>query len=141
MAYVRRLRVNATVTATGGAAQTFYTDQIQGGFLESIVYQKATASGFSTAGNLTITAEQSGLSLLNVTATGAAGVPVAYYPRAAAQSPLAGTYSPATGAGAVVGFPEKIPLSDEAIKIVASSGGTASNGGVRFALDFYVSGG
>jgi len=140
MGYIRRHRINATVTATGGGAQTFYTEKIAGGgYVESIVYQKATVSGFSTAGHITITAEKSGAEIWNATTTGTSGVVVAYYPRARAQDTSAVALGFTSAATPPV-IPVRIPVADEAIKIVASSGGTASNGGVRFTLDLYVSG-
>lgn len=140
MGYLQRIRVNATVTASGGSSQTFYTSNLAyGGYLEAVVYTKATASGFSTAGHLTITAANSGLELLNVTTTGTSGTAVWYFPRGKAED-TSHVQMGYTSAATPPAIPVNLPISAEPIKIVASSGGTASNGGVRFTLDFYVSG-
>ena len=139
MSLITRIRLNANVTVSGGGAQTFYTSMIRGAELEAIVYQKATVSGFSTAGHLAITAEQSGLVLLNVTTTGTSGVVLPYYPRALAQD-VSGVPLGYTSAATPPGIPVRFPIANEAIKIVASSGGTASNGGVGFQLDLYLKG-
>ena len=138
---VQRITKTCVVTASAGAAQSFYTSQIvNGGFLEAITYSKGTASGFSTAGNIQVLCDQSSQVLLNVTATGTSGVVVTYYPRAKLQDASGALLGAATGAGAVVGVPGRFPIAREAIRIVASSGGTASAGGLDFTINFYVSG-
>ena len=141
MGYIQRITLACNVTVSGGGAQSFRTSNLpNGGYLEAITYTKALTSGFSTAGHVQVLCDQSSQIMLNVTTTGTSGVAVSYYPRAAAQDSSGVIYGPATGAGAVVGFPTRYPIGQEAIRIVASSGGTASNGGVGFTMNFYVSG-
>lgn len=129
MTYLRRYRMDATVTATGGAAQSFYTPRVNG-YLEAIYYKHgttgATASGLSTAGNFTVTAEQSSNVLLNCTATGIR----AFYPRANIES----------SAGATIAGFTRFPVADERIKVTFSSAGAASAGGLRGTIDFYIDG-
>lgn len=142
MSFVEHFRSTFNVTASGaGATQTFNTSYVANGLLESIVITKATASALSTAANVLITGAISGVTYLNVTTTGAAGSVVGYYPRTEARSNVLGLYSPATGAGAVLGFPVQYPIA-EAIRIHTTSGATAagaSGGGAQFTVDFYIS--
>ena len=138
---VQRITKVCNVTVSGGGAQSFYTSTIvNGGFLEAVTYSKATVSGFSTAGHIDVVCDQSSQIMLSVTTTGTSGVVVSYYPRALAQTASGALLGPATGAGAVVGLPTRFPVGQEAIRIVASSGGTASAGGLGFTINFYVSG-
>lgn len=130
MTYVSRHRINATVTSTGGAAQVFYTPVING-YLEAIVYKRGTtgttASGISTNAHFTVTAGESSNVLLSCTATDAR----AFYPRMNLES---------TAGATVAGF-GRFPIAQERIKVEVTSGGTASNGGVRGVFDFYVESG
>ena len=139
-----RHRINATVTASGGASQAWYTPRIQsGGYIESIVFQNGntnSASGISTAGHITIRGGESSQLFLSVTTTGATGSVVTWFPRGAAVDASGALYSPATGAGAVLGFPQHFTLAQEPIKIEVTSAGVAS-AGKFFRLDIYVRGG
>ncbi len=137
MPYVRRIRTNLAVTATGGAAQSFYSSGVLSGHVETIRYVPGT-SGISTVAHIAISAEQSGLSILDCSATG----PFTYYPRAKANDTATGFFSAATRAGAVLGVPVQIPLAQERLKITVTSGGAASAavGGLTATLDLYLSG-
>lgn len=146
MTYIKRNRVLATVTATGGGAQTFYSNQVMGGFVEAIRYTRgipvtttaliSSASGFATNAHLAITAEQSGLSIWDGTATETN----TWYPRAAVINTTNGVLG-FTSAATPPPLVDKIPVAQERVKIVVSSGGSASNGGTRAIFDFYISGG
>ena len=143
MALVERLRIDATVTASGGASQVFYTPRLtHGGYLESIVYTNATVSGFSSAGHFEITCEQSGQVLLSVTSTGSTAsgvVPITYYPRGRSVAPNAKPYaSPTSQSGSTNGIPTLMAIGQEAIKLVVSSGAAGTSAGKHFLLDFYV---
>lgn len=133
---MQRISLDMVVTASGGATQGFNTSSIANGLLQAITYRRATASGLSTAGHITITGAISGLELLSVTTTGAAGVTVTYYPRAAAQD-TSGVTLGFTSAATPPMIPQMIPV-DEALRAVVSSGGTGSGGGVMGTLNFYV---
>ena len=133
---MQRISLDMVVTASGGATQGFNTSVIANGLLQAITYRKATASGFSTAGHMTITGAISGLELLNVTTTGTSGVTVTYYPRAAAQDTSNVNLGYTSNAAPPV-IPVCIPV-DEALRVVVSSGGTGSGGGVMATLNFYV---
>ena len=144
MPYIRRARITGNVTVSGGGAQTFQTSGfIGGGYVDAIIYTKATVSGFSTAGNMTVTAGLSSMAILNVTTTGTSGVAVSFFPRGKTVDVTGAPMGPASGASVVgAAFPAMIPLADgEYVKVVMSSGGTASNGGVGFTVDLYVGGG
>ena len=67
MAFVKRIRTSLSVTATGGAAQTFYTSAVLAGHIEALRF---TSGSMSTNAHLAVTAENSGLSILDCTATG-----------------------------------------------------------------------
>ncbi len=135
MGYVTRHRVAMTVTATGGAAQAFYTSAVLSGEIQAIRYTRATSSGISTGAHFTITADQSGLTLLTATATG----DVTWYPRAAAMDTSAAQLG-MTSAATPPMVPVMIPLAAERAKINVTSGGTASNGGLSGTIDFYIDG-
>ena len=137
MGFITRARIVGNVTVSGGAAQNFFTSTLNG-MLESIIYQKATVSGFSTAGHMTITAAQSGYTLLSVTTTGTSGVAVSYWPRAAQEDTSHGALSYASGVTPPF-IPTQFPIAQEAIKVVMTSGGAASAGGLGFTIDFYLS--
>lgn len=142
MSFVEHFRSTYACTVSGaGATQTFNTSFVANGMVEAFVVTKATASAFNTSGNLTIAGAISGMTYLNVTATGATGSVVSYYPRTEARSITNALYSPATGAGAVVGIPIQMPVA-EAFQIRTTSGcptDGASAGGSRFTVDFYIS--
>ncbi len=138
MGYINRVRIPLAVTTSGGASQTFYSSRLAfGGLIEALQYTPATASGISTAANITLTAEQSGLTIWTATATGA----VTRYPRAAAQD-VSGGQLGYTSAATPPPIPVRIPVGQEALKVVVSSGGTGSGGagGVKGTLDIYLSG-
>ncbi len=136
MAYVRRLAVAVTATVSGGAAQTWVTGRVSG-YLEAVRIVNG-ATGLSTAAHLTITGQQSGISILNVTSTGATGGGVTYFPRGRAVDSSNVTLG--EGAGASAPLPTYIPL-DENISIVGTSMGTVSgNGGRQATFHFYISG-
>lgn len=145
MAFVKRVRTILTVTATGGAAQTFYSSAALAGLVQAVRYMAGPATAPSTAAgsistdaHLALSAELSGVNILDCSAT-ASGV--TYYPRGRANNTGSGIYSPATGAGAGVGWPVEIPLGQERLKIVVSSGGAASGTtGLLGAVDLYIEG-
>lgn len=135
--YVKRIRTILAVTATGGAAQSFYSSAVLSGHVEAVRYVRGS-SGISTDAHLALSAEQSGLSILDCSATGN----VTYYPRAKANDTGVGIFGGATGAGAVVGVPVQIALAQERLKVTVTSGGAASGavGGLTATLDLYLSG-
>lgn len=146
MGFVKRMRTNLAVTATGGAAQTFFSSAVISGTVVAVrnllgpATAPSTAAGnIATGAHLALTAELSGLNILDCTTT-ASGV--TFYPRAAAQSATGALYGAASGAGAVVGVPVPIPLAAERLKIVVTSGGAASGvaGGLLGAVDLYYEG-
>lgn len=149
--YVRRLRINATVTATGGASQAFYTDQLTaGGYLERVTYRNGTASGLSTAAHINVIEQYmssgvgtDGPTHLSVSTTGttaAAGEYVNFYPRIAQQT-TAGAAFAYTSAATPPSIPDRIPLAaGDRIKLEVTSAGNTSNGGKRATFDFYISG-
>ena len=144
MAMIDRIRLSATVTASGGASQAHYTSALPyGGLLQSIIFNNATVSGFSTAGHMTITNAFSGQVMLSVTTTGStagAGEAVQYHPRAKVQDASAALLGGTTGAGAVVGFPGHYAIgAGESIKVETSSGAAGTSAGKHFTIDFYVS--
>lgn len=135
---VLRSRILATVTATGGATQTFFTSDLHAGAeILAIRFRRGTtattASGFSTNAHISIAGEQSGIGILEATATD----DVTWYPRGYAVStgniPL-GFSSNETSAR----VPVPIPVAGERIRVIVSSAGAASGGGVRGIFDFYL---
>lgn len=129
MTYLRRHQQSLLVTATGGAAWSTYTP-VMNGYVEAISYRNGTtgttASGISTDANLTLTNEHSSQVILNDTATGIR----TFYPR----------HSIEDVAGATVAGFDRFAVADERIKIQVSSAGTASAGGLRGTLTFYLDG-
>jgi hypothetical protein len=127
--YLRRYPLNVTVTATGGATQSFYTPQVNG-YLHAVHYKHGTsgttASGISTNAHITITTEHSSAVILSCTATGIR----MFSPRINIES---------TAGATVAGF-ERFAVADERIKVEFSSAGTASAGGLRGLLHFYIDG-
>lgn len=143
---VKRVRTLFAVTATGGAAQSFYTSSVLSGTVKTVRFLNGPATAPSTAAgslatvaHLAITAELSGLSILDCTCT-ASGV--TYHPRDVAKSTTGALFSAATGAGAVVGMPVEIPVAAERVKFTVTSGGAASGvaGGLLGACDLYLDG-
>ena len=138
MSYITRHRILATVTATGGATQAFFSPVVNG-HLEQIVYKRGTtgttASGISTAGHLTVQTDQSSNVMLTCTATESRS----FYPRAALQdvSGVALSYASGVTPGYIPGL---FAIGNERIKVEFSSAGAASNGGVRAVVDLYISG-
>ena len=124
-----------SVTSSGGAVQNFYSSAALSGQVEAIKYSRATASGISTGAHFTITAEQSGLTILTATATG----DVTWYPRDGAMNTSAVALGFSSGAAPPM-VPVKIPLAQERMKVAVSSGGTGSGGGLGGTIDLYLSG-
>ena len=140
MSFITRHRIAATVTASGGASQAYYTSAVVNGYLVGIVVSKPLTSGVSTGANILITDADSSQVLLNVTSTNATNSIVSYYPRALTQTNAGALLGAATGAGAVVGIPDRLAIAEERIKVQFTSAGTASAGGLRATLDFYIEG-
>ena len=145
MSFVQRIRRTILATVSGGATQSYNTSLLaNGGEVLAVVYTRATASAISTAAGLTITGQQSGITILDVTATGGGGTPITFFPTANAQTTSGELKSWATGAGAVVGAPALIPIGQECINIdIASATGAGqgcSNGGLGIIVDLYVRG-
>lgn len=148
MAFVKRVRTLFSVTATGGAAQSFFTGSVLSGTVQTVRFLNgpstapstaAAANPLATTARLLITAEQSGLTILDCTTT-ASGV--TYHPRDVAKSTTGGLYSGATGTGSVLGYPVTIPVANERVKFTITSGGAASGvaGGLQAAVDLYLEG-
>jgi len=141
MGYVTRHRIAATVTATGGGAQTFYTPETLSGELLSVRYRRGTpsvtTSGIASGAKLVFTGEALGTPLLTITTASSSAA--SYYPRAYAMD-TSGVQLGYSSAGTPPGIPVPIPLAQERIKVVVTSGGQASNGGTRVVLDFWVDG-
>ena len=136
---IQRITIDATVTASGGATQAFGTSYLMyGGYLEAVIFRNGTASGFSTAGHLSVRCGDSSQSMLEVTTTGASGTVVSYYPRAKVVDASGALLGPATGAGAVVGLPGYFPIGQERIIAEVSSGAAGTSAGKHFSIDFYV---
>ncbi len=138
MGYINRVRIPLAVTSSGGASQTFYSSHLAfGGLVEAIRYTRATASGISTAANITLTAAESGLTIWTATATG----DVTRYPRGYAHDVSGGELG-FTSAATPPPIPVRIPVGQEAMKVVVTSGGTGSGGagGVKATLDIYLAG-
>lgn len=135
MPFVRRVSLAATATTSGGNAQTWHTGVVNGYISAIRLVNGATQP--STACHYTITGEQSGISLLNCTATASGNI--TYYPRGRAVDTSNTIYGEAAGASAPT--PVLIPIADERIRVVGTSMGTVSgNGGRQFTIHFYVDG-
>ena len=134
MAFITRYQFGVTSTASGGASQVWTTPPFTG-FVEAIRYV-AGPSQWTTAAHLDITGAKSGINIINtsVTATG----PFDWYPRARQGNTGSGFYSWATGAGALVGVPTRVPLSNEGIRIHAT--GLSASAGLNAVFHIYVEG-
>lgn len=133
---VDHYRSSFVVTSTAGT-QNFNTSFVANGMLESIVITKAGASFFNSSGNITVAGALSGHVYMNVTATGASGSIVSYFPRAVAQS-TAGVALGYTSAATPPGIPVLMPVG-EAFQLRTTSGVLAAGASGRFTVDFYVS--
>ncbi len=142
MSIVKKLQVAATVTATGGASQAFFTNPIVGGQIESIRYRRgavltsaATTSGIATGAHVTITGAITGVTIITATATG----DVTWYPRAAAMDVSGGAIG-YSSAATPPPIPVPISIAEERLKIEVTSGGAASNGGLHSIFEIYYTG-
>ena len=146
MAYISRVHKDVVFNASAGATQSFNTSFLQnGGELLAAVYTQGTASGISTAAGITVRAQQSSMVLLDVTATGAAGVAVVNYPRALLTDTSGGALG-FTSAATPPRLADVLPIGQECINIEiasATAGGTpaAASGGLKIGFDFYIRGG
>ena len=107
----------ATITTTSGGAATVYSGLIRGK-LVAVHYEPGT---ILTGGDLTITSETTGLSLLTVTDAGTSDV--TWYPLALACQTDTTAYTD-TGV--------EMPLYDERIKCVVAQGGDTKTGTITF---------
>ena len=140
MGYVRRHRISATVTASGGAAQSFRTERIPGGgWLEAVVFTNRGTSGISTAANMSVYADQSSALILSVTTTSTGNVPGVWFPRIQTHS-SAGVALGYTSNAAPPAQVDKFPIAGESVRVTITSGGLASAGGLAFTADLYISG-
>lgn len=139
MSYIARHRINASLSVSGGASQSFYTDVVNG-YLEAVRYRRGTtgttASGISTGAKIVLTAEETGAALLTI-ATASADA-MSFYPRAAAQDVSGGVLSYASGVTPPY-IPTRIPVGGERIKVKVTSGGSASTV-LHAVFDLYLSG-
>ena len=146
MPYVQHIVRDIVATASAGATQSYNTSYLaNGGELLAVAYQRGTASAPSTGTKILITGQNSGLTLLNVSATAASGTKLWFFPTGTAQTVSGEIKSAATGAGAVVGWPAYLPVGQECLNIDlagATSGGTpaAGSGGLNIRFDFYIRG-
>lgn len=149
MAYMTYISKSITVTVSGGAAQDFFTSAIaNGGWLSMITLAKpAGVAAVSTAANIVIANSQSTAVLMAVSTTGSTGAVVNYLPRGKVTDASGALLGAATGAGAVVGYPDRFPVgAGEALKITvscatsagANGASVASAGGLALTLGFYI---
>lgn len=111
------------------------------GHVEAFRLTKPGASFISSAANLRVTGEQSGINIYNGSATGASATGVSYFPRAQAQTVSGLGLLAVSTADASGIWPVKIPVANERIRVEISSAGAAS--GVFTTgnyLDLYISG-
>lgn len=120
MSFVQRSSVTLLTDSSSGSTQ--FTDTLNG-LLHAIHYVRdSTGTALSTAMGLTITGEESGITFLSMSPFNST-VDVTFMPRGPIHLSTAGT----TAAGA-----DRLPLANERLKIVASSGGAAKSGVFRF---------
>lgn len=112
--------VTVTVDASGNA--TAYTGQVTG-FVRAIRYVTDGTSPLDTGGDVTITADASGLPILTITNIGTSAA--SYAPQQAVVS-VANAAALYAAAGTAVTAP--IPVSAERIKLVVAQGGDAKTG-------------
>ena len=110
------------VTDASGDATVYLTHGLSrkpNGFLVALKYTPGT---IDTGATLTITGESSGIPI--ITKTNAGTATVFYYPRELANAV-------ASPGATVAGTTESIPIKDERIKVVVSSGGNVGAGSIE----------
>ena len=124
MANVQRVNITVGPTTAGGAA-TNYSEAIRGN-ITRLRYTPDGTSPLDTGGDLTITDEDSGVSIIVITNIGT--VAVEFAPRMPTHS-TAGAASLYAAAGQAVTDPRGIPVFGR-VKVVTAAGGTSVTGGV-----------
>jgi len=107
-----------TITTDASGDATVYSGVVRG-VVKAITYVPGT---IVTGGDLTITAENSGLAIVTITNAGTSTV--TWHPRALASKV-------ADGSDATDAFTE-LPLFDERIKCVVAQGGATKTGTINF---------
>lgn len=123
MANVQRVNITVGPTSAAGAA-TNYSEAIRGN-ITRLRYTPDATSPLDTGGDLTITDEDSGASIIVITNIGTSAVE--YSPRMPTHS-MAGVASTYDGTRAV-NDPRGMPVFGR-VKVVTASGGNAVTGGV-----------
>lgn len=112
---------DSTFLTGSDSAASFTTAKSFRGKLHAIQYVRdSTGTAMSTAASLTVTAERSGIVVLGISAFTSTAESV-FYPRHNIHS---------TAGSTVAGF-DKIPLYDERLQFVISSGGATKGGRFR----------
>tara|TARA_Y100000310_G_scaffold339769_1_gene433503 strand:- start:584 stop:979 length:396 start_codon:yes stop_codon:yes gene_type:complete len=129
--FISKETINVVAGSSKGDLE--YTNVVRG-LVHSIHYVKAASGSLSSTATLAITTESSSQSILNSLAVGAASFHK--FPRlATVVDSTNGTLSPTTGGG---DFAEKIPISNERIKLVVAATSVAAQTGT---YHIYIEGG
>ena len=119
--YLTRHVVNLTAGTSG--TSTGYTDDICNGYVRAVRYVISTSSPIPTTGTITITGEESGLTVLETTGPAAS---VTFFPKSrAVLSSDASNVFHTTEAQTAESQTELIPVAKERIKFVVASGATS----------------
>lgn len=110
------------VTTDSGGAATKYSKPING-VIVAVRYVPDGSTPLDTGADITVTAAASGLPILAATDIGTSATQ--WYPRAATCS-TAGAAALYAGGGSAVN--DRIPVADEAVKLVVAQGGNAKSG-------------
>jgi hypothetical protein len=124
---MRRLSVAVTTDGSGNA--TGYTEPVSG-WVAAIAYVPHASTPLDTGADITITGNTSGIPIVTITDLGTVAVTV--HPRAATKSTAAAAALYAAGGTAVN---DRIPVADEAIKIVVASGAATKSGTFHVYVD------
>jgi len=119
-------RVSLTLTTTAAGAATGYTSPVTG-FVHAITYVPGT---FATGADLVFTGNTSGIAIVTVTNLGTSAVTIA--PRLATATVANAAALYAAAGTAVL---DRIPVYDEAIKVVMTDGGNAATGTFHIYID------
>jgi len=129
--YLTRHYVSLTAGTSG--TSTGYTDDVCNGYVRAIQYVISTSAPIPTTGTITITAAESGITVLETTGPAASAT---FYPKArAVLSSDASNAFFTTAAQVAESQTELVPVAKERLKFVVASGATS---GVTGAFYVYV---
>lgn len=126
MSFAKRLKISITTAADGSA--TAYSESVDFGRVDTIIYDKPASGGFDNGSTITMTGETTGIPIWAESNVNADAV------RAPRQATHSGAGVAALYAAGGTGVFDKVPIVNERIKVVVAAGGNVKTADIYVVL-------